>query len=348
MSLKIGIIGAGKIVRVRHLPETQMNPEAEVGAVCDVVAARAQELAAAYQCKAYTDYKAMIQDPDLDAIIVAATNTTHAEMSIAALRAGKHVLCEKPMATTLEDARAMLQAAKETGKQLMIAHNQRLEPAHVKAREILQSGKLGKVLTFTAVFGHPGSEAWAIDGAKTWFYRKEITGLGVLGDLAIHKLDLLRWIMDDDYSEAVGMMGTLSKTYPNGEPIDVEDNALCLLRTEKGALGTMIASWSYQKEDNSTTLYCQKGVLEIYRDPEFPLAVHYDDQRGEYYKLGRKSTNVEQVKSGIVDAFVNALIHQTPVPIPGEEGYKALEAVLACRQAAETGQVVRVGKADER
>ena len=232
---KIGIIGGGSIVRHRHLPETQLNPHAEVGAVCDIVEARAQELAAEYGCKAYTDYRELIQDPDLDAVIVAATNTTHAEMTIAALKAGKDVMCEKPMATTLEDARAMVQTAHETGRKLMIAHNQRLEPANVKAREILQSGKLGKVLTFTSVFGHPGSEAWAIDGAKTWFYKKDISGLGVLGDLAIHKLDLLRWLIDDNYIEATGMMGTLSKTYPDGTPIDVEDNAICVLRTEKGA-----------------------------------------------------------------------------------------------------------------
>ncbi len=344
MTLKIGIIGAGSIVRFRHLPETKSNPNAEVGAVCDIVEARANEMAAEYDCKAYTDYHDLVQDPNLDAVIVAATNTTHAEMTIAALKAGKDVMCEKPMATTLEDARAMVETARRTGRKLMIAHNQRLEPANVKAREILQSGKLGKVLTFTSVFGHPGSEEWAIDGAKTWFYKKNISGMGVLGDLAIHKLDLLRWMIDDNYIEATGMMGTLSKTYPDGTPIDVEDNAICVLRTEKGAFGTMIASWSYQKEDNSTTIYCQKGVLEIYRDPEFPLVVHYDFQNGEYYKLGKKSTNVEQVRSGIVDAFVSALVHDAPVPIPGEEGYKALEAVLACQKAAGTGQIVKIGK----
>jgi predicted dehydrogenase len=344
MTLKIGIVGAGTVVRVRHLPETKLNPDAEVSAICDIVESRAKEMAAQYNCKAYTDYKKLIQDPGLDAVIVAATNTTHAEMSIAALKAGKHVMCEKPMATTLEDAREMVETAKATGKKLMIAHNQRLEPANQKAREIIQSGKLGKVLTFTSVFGHPGSEVWAIDGEKTWFYRKEITGLGVLGDLAIHKLDLLRWILDDNYIEATAFLDTLSKTYPSGELIDVEDNALCLLRTEKGAMGTMIASWSYQKEDNSTTIYCQNGILEIYQNPDFPLVVHYDFQRGEYFKLGKKSTNVEQIKSGIIDAFVDALVNDTDVPIPGEEGYKALEAVIACRKASETGRVVKIGK----
>jgi len=346
MKLSIGIIGAGSIARYRHLPETALHPQAKVDAICDVVEARAQEIAQQYHCKAYTDYRQLIQDPDLDAIIVAATNTTHAQMTISALEAGKHVMCEKPMATTLEDARMMLAAAEKSGKQLMIAHNQRLEPANQKAKEILDSGKLGKALTFSSIFGHPGSENWAIDGVDTWFYQKEVTGLGVLGDLAIHKLDLLRWLLADDYTEATAFMNTLSKTYPSGELIDVEDNALCLLKTAKGALGNVTASWSYQKENNSTTIYCEKGVLEIYVHPDYPLVVHYGFQHAEFHKLGKKSTNVEQVKSGIVDAFVDAIIEGQPVPIPGSEGYKALEAVIACQQAAASGKAVKIISGD--
>jgi len=342
MTIKIGIIGAGSIARFRHLPETAMNPQAEIGAICDIVPHRANEMAKKYDCQPFTDYRDMIQQPDLDAIIVAATNTTHAEMSIASLMSGKHVMCEKPMATSLEDGAKMMEAAKKAGKKLMIAHNQRLEPAHIKAKEIIQSGKLGKVLTFTTVFGHPGSEDWAIDGEETWFYRKEISGLGVLGDLAIHKLDLLRWILQDEYTQASASLDTLNKKYPSGELIDVEDNAVCVLRTKKGAMGSVIASWTYQKENNSTTLYCEKGVVQIYVDPEFPLAVHYDYQNSEYHKLGRKSTNLAQVKSGIVDAFVAALVEDHEVPIPGIEGYKALEAVLACQRASETGRVVMI------
>jgi predicted dehydrogenase len=347
MTLRIGVIGGGKIVRVRHLPEIQAHPSAEVGGVCDIVESRAQELAEQYGCQAYTDYHKLVQNPDLDAIVVAASNTTHAEMTIAALQAGKHVLCEKPMATTLEDALQMIAAAKEAGKQLMIAHNQRLEPANQKAREILSSGKLGKVLTFASVFGHPGPEDWAIDGENTWFYRKEIAGLGVLGDLAIHKLDLVRWLLQDDYSEAAALYATLAKHYPNGNLIDVDDNALCILKTHGGAMGSMTASWSYRKENNSTTIYCEKGVLEIYVDPDFPIVVHYDHEQSEYHKVGKKSTNVEQVKSGIIDAFVDALLAGKDVPIPGIEGYKALEAVLACQQAAQSGHNVRIGEVNE-
>ncbi|MDY6873408.1 MAG: Gfo/Idh/MocA family oxidoreductase [Chloroflexota bacterium] len=340
MTIRIGIIGAGKIVRVRHLPEAEQNPNAEVRAVCDLIEDRAQELADQYHCKPYTDYKKMIQDPELDAIVVAATNKTHAMMTIDALNAGKHVLCEKPMATSLEDAKQMLAAAEKNGKQLMIGNNQRLETAHQKAKDLLQSGKLGKVLTFNTVFGHPGSEEWAIEGDKTWFYKKEVAGLGVLGDLAIHKLDLVRWLINEDYAQVSAFTNTLSKTYADGTPIDLEDNAVCVLKTRNGILGTLSASWSYKKEKNVTTIYCQKGVMEIFTDPEFPLAIHYNHEAGEYYQLGKKSTNLEQLNSGVMDAFVGALNAGKDVPIPGIEGYKALEAVMACQRSAESGQVV--------
>lgn len=342
MNIRIGIIGAGKVVRVRHLPETQGNSFAEVGAVCDIVESRATEMAELYDATAYTDYKDMLQDESLDAIIVAATNTTHAEMTIAALEAGKHVMCEKPMATNLEDARKMIQAAKISGKKLMIAHNQRLEPANKKAREILESGRLGRVLTFRSVFGHPGCEDWAIDGEDTWFFKKDITGLGCLGDLAVHKLDLIRWLMGDEYSAAFALTGTLQKTYPEGGLIDVEDNALCLLKTEKGALGTVIASWTYRKEENTTTFYCQNGIMELYGHPEFPLVIHYDHARSEYHKLAKKPSNVEQIKTGIVDAFVDAIVNDTEPIITGTDGFKALEAVLACLKASETGKLVEI------
>jgi predicted dehydrogenase len=111
---------------------------------------------------------------------------------------------------------------------------------------------------------------------------------------------------------------------------------------KSGALGTMAASWSYAKENNSTTVYCQNGVLEIYTDPEFPLVIHYNHEQGEYYQLGKKSTNVEQLSSGVMDAFVDALVTGQTVPITGEDGYKALEIVMAAKKSADSGQVVNL------
>src|SRR5947209_19432930 len=114
----------------------------------------------------------MLQDAKVDAVVVAGPNSLHAQQSIDALNAGKHVLCEKPMATTREDARAMLDAAKKNRKFLMIGLNQRLMPPHVKAKKILNSGSLGKVLAFRTAFKHPGPEGWSVDAGKSWLCKK--------------------------------------------------------------------------------------------------------------------------------------------------------------------------------
>ncbi|MCC7128983.1 MAG: Gfo/Idh/MocA family oxidoreductase [Anaerolineae bacterium] len=343
MKYQFGVIGAGSIARKRHLPELLDNPHVKIAAICDANLSRAKEMTSLYGGKAFSDYRDLIALKKLDAVIVCATNTTHAEMTIAALEAGKHVMCEKPMATTLADARAMIETAERCGKFLMIAHNQRLAPACVKAREILRSGKLGKVLTFQTVFGHPGCEYWAIDAGRTWFFNKQIAGLGVMGDLGIHKIDLVRWMLEDEFCEAAAMAGTLDKVDADGNQISVEDNALCLFKTRKGVIGTVTVSWTYQKEDNSTIFYCEKGVLRIYAHPEYQLIVDYSDTEGEYHKVGEIPTNVKQVKSGIVDLFVDSLMNNKPPEITGEDGYKALEAVMACFEAVASKRVVSIG-----
>ena len=106
----IGIIGCGKIAQVRHLPEYEQNPGARIAGLYDLNQERAQALAAQYGAKAYESYEALLADPAIDAVSICAANTAHAELTIAALRAGKHVLCEKPMATTLADCEAMAAA----------------------------------------------------------------------------------------------------------------------------------------------------------------------------------------------------------------------------------------------
>ena len=146
--IKIGIIGCGKIAQVRHIPEYAANPGAQLAAYYDLNPARAAELAKKYGGKAYGSVEELLADKHIDAVSVCTSNVTHAEISIAALRAGKHVLCEKPMATTLADCEAMVQTARETKRTLMIGQNQRLAKAHVRARELIAAGLIEIILQF--------------------------------------------------------------------------------------------------------------------------------------------------------------------------------------------------------
>ena len=156
--LKIGIIGCGKITEVRHAPEYAENPNCQLVAFFDVVPERAKALAEQYGGVAYDSIEALLAS-DVDAVSVCVANAYHAQTSIQALKAGKHVLCEKPMATTPEDCEAMVAAAKAAGKFLMIGQNQRLAKAHVKAREIIESGEMGRVITFETTSPIPARRA---------------------------------------------------------------------------------------------------------------------------------------------------------------------------------------------
>ena len=139
MTIGIGIIGCGKIAQVRHIPEYADNPDAELLGFYDLSLERAQGLAAKYGGKAYADVDELLANPEIEAVSVCAANNAHAELTIKALRAGKHVLCEKPMAVTVEECEEMTAAAKETGKFLMIGHNQRLAKAHVWQKNSLMT-----------------------------------------------------------------------------------------------------------------------------------------------------------------------------------------------------------------
>jgi UDP-N-acetylglucosamine 3-dehydrogenase len=312
----------------------------ELVAFCDRSEERAAAFAEQYGGKVFTDYEELLTLEELDAVSVCTPNALHAPISIAAARAGKHVLCEKPMATSREEAQAMIEAAEEAGVILMIGHNQRLMPPHVKAKEILQSGTLGKVLTFRTAFAHGGPEAWSVEGAGGWFFQKDQAFVGAMGDLGVHKADLIRWLLDDEVVEVGAFVGTLQK-----ENTNVDDNAVLILKTEKGTIGTMAASWTHQPgEDNSTTLYCEKGVVEIGTDPVNQVIVRRVDGSVEKYQVGAIATNEEggQRDSGVIAAFVESILAKKPSLIPGEEGLKSLEVILAALDSAEKKQVVQV------
>ena len=252
--MKVGIIGCGKIAQTRHLPEYAANPKVEMAGYYDFNKNRAEKIAKEYGGRAYTSVEELLADQEIEAVSVCVANNAHAEISLKALRAGKHVLCEKPMATSLEDCEAMVEAAKENNLYLMIGQNQRLIKAHQKAKELIQHGEIGKVLSFRSTFGHSGPETWSIDpGLNTWFFDKTRAAMGAMADLGVHKTDLIQFLLDTTVVEVRAMLTTLDKKDAAGEIIGVDDNAICIYRMANGVIGTMTASWTYYgPEDNST------------------------------------------------------------------------------------------------
>jgi predicted dehydrogenase len=336
--IKVAVFGCGAIAERRHIPEYAANGNVELVAFADPIVERAEKMAETYGGKAYSSYEELLASEEVDAVSVCTPNYLHAPMAIAAANAGKHVLVEKPMAVTTEEGEQMIEAAKKNGVYLMVGHNQRLMPPHIKAKEILDSGKLGKVLNFRTSFGHPGPEGWSVDGAESWFFRKEEAIMGAMGDLGVHKSDFIRYLLDDEVSEVAGFISTLHK-----ENTKVDDNATCLLRMKSGAIGTLVASWTqYRAGDNSTVLWCENGVMKIGTVEGDEVIVELTNGTVETYKVGAMATNEKQVPSGVIDAFVESIVTQTPPSISGEEGLRSLQVILAAFESEKTGQIVKL------
>ncbi|CAM4518067.1 Gfo/Idh/MocA family protein [Paenibacillus xylanexedens] len=336
--IKVAVFGCGAIAERRHIPEYAANENVELVAFADPVVERAEKMAETYGGKAYSSYEELLANQTVDAVSVCTPNYLHAPMAIAAANAGKHVLVEKPMAVSTEEGEQMIEAAKKNGVYLMVGHNQRLMPPHVKAKEILESGKLGKVLNFRTSFGHPGPEGWSVDGAESWFFRKEEAIMGAMGDLGVHKSDFIRYLLNDEVSEVAGFISTLHK-----EGTKVDDNATCLLRMKSGAIGTLVASWTqYRAGDNSTVLWCENGVMKIGTVEGDEVIVELTNGTVETYKVGAMATNEKQVPSGVIDAFVESIVTQTPPAISGEEGLRSLQVILAAFESEKTGQIVKL------
>ncbi|MBF0705943.1 Gfo/Idh/MocA family oxidoreductase [Alkalihalobacillus hwajinpoensis] len=338
--LKIGVIGCGSIAKHRHLPEYAANTQIKIAAVCDIVKTRADETAVLYGAKSYESYEELLQNSEIDAVSVCTPNYLHAPISIAALKAGKHVLCEKPMATSRADAEEMIEAARTSGKKLMIAHNQRFVPSHAKARDILASGEIGKVYSFRTAFGHPGPEGWSVDGKDSWFFEKEKAFIGAMGDLGVHKTDLIRYLLNEEIVEVGSFVETSAKEFAT-----VDDNAVCILKSESGIIGTLAASWAYTaSEDNSTIIYGEKAILRLEDDPVNSLVVQYQTGEVVKYELGGIQTNDSggQSSSQVIDKFVDSIVSDRDVPVSGMEGMNSLQVVLAALESNETKKIVNL------
>lgn len=327
--MKVGIIGCGSITKYRHAPEYKANPHVDEIVFYDRNIQRAKELATEFGGRYVESVEELLGDPAIIAISDCSSNEAHHLNTTSALLHGKHVLCEKPLAISVKHAEQILEAEKQSGKKLMVDHNQRFTKAHQKAKEIIEQKKLGEVLTFRTTFGHQGPESWSVDKSNaTWFFKKERSHTGVAGDLGIHKIDLIHFLLDDEIEEVQAFHGVLDKVNEEGKPIDVCDNVVCALKTKKGRLGTASFSWTYYgSEDNSTTIYCQKGIIKIYQHPTNQLIIEMKDGEIIKYELEAIQTNDNQTKSGVIDSFIDSIIHDKEPLVSGKQALASLRVI---------------------
>lgn len=231
--MKFGLIGCGAIgvFRAESLKKT---PGAELVAVFDVIPERAAEFAKKYNVRATSSLEDLLNSKDIDTVIVSTPPNLHREHCEAAFKAGKDVLCEKPLASTVEDCQAILDSANKHSRVLGTGYNYRFYPAVVKAKELIDQNRIGKIISVKSFAGHPGGPEFT----HHWVHDPEIMGGGALMDNGIHLADLLLYFL----GEATETHGFCSSDVWNFG--DSEDNGFILARTEEGRIGTLHASWS--------------------------------------------------------------------------------------------------------
>ena len=284
--IKVGIIGAGGIAQYAHIPGSQKLKDVELLAVADPVAGRAKGVAEKFNIPRYfEDPQKMLAIAELDAVSVCVPNYLHAPLTIAALEAGKHVLCEKPPAMNAKEAAGMLAAAKKANKMLMYALQRRFQGDSQMLKRFIDAGQLGEIYYVKTSYlrrrGNPGG----------WFSQKAKSGGGPVIDIGVHILDLVWWLMGtpkpirvsaSTYSK-IGLAGVevpgwkaLDSTV--ADIFDVEDLATALIRFENGATVFMDTSWILNNKTSvvSTELYGTRGgakldPLEIYTEMQATL-----------------------------------------------------------------------------
>ena len=253
--IKVGIIGCGTIANGAHIPAYMKNEEAEIVYFCDIIPERAEKAVKDYGCgKAVTDYHDVINDPEIDAVSVCTPNKAHTQITIDALRAGKHVLCEKPAARTYAEVQEMQKTAEECGKILNIGVVNRFNDAVNKIRQLIQSGELGEVFHVYVSFRSHRS----IPGLGGAFTDNSIAGGGVLIDWGVHFLDIVMYCTGDPVAKTVSSesfcrLGKDMKDYAfvdmwAGPPkydgvYDVEDSITGVIRTD-GPVITFQGAWA--------------------------------------------------------------------------------------------------------
>jgi predicted dehydrogenase len=242
-----GIIGTGGWANT-HARSCKANPHAEIVGLTEVREGVAESFAKAHNLNVptFTDYRNLLAMDGLDAVIIATPNNVHAPIAIAAAKAGKHILCQKPMATTLADAKAMVAAVEKAGVTGMIAYTKRFFKASPFLNYILRNEDLGRIYHVQAFY----FQSWLSNPATpvVWRLRREMTGTGVLGDLGSHIIDLAQYLVGDDIVRVTAMMKTFINERPSTtdpekkETVDVDDAVMFGAEFKNGAMGVFQAS----------------------------------------------------------------------------------------------------------
>lgn len=334
--LRVGVAGCGQYARALHIPGYVNCPKARLVALYNHRLDTVADLRRKYpDAEMYDDYERFLDSSGVQAISICSPNALHAKMTISALKRGIHVLVEKPMAVTLTEAQAMIETAHKSGALLMVSQTERYVPRQRKAFQIIQSGVLGRIFQVRTTLGHSGPLDWSPRGR--WFVTAKLAGTGVIGDLGVHQADLLRYLTGQEV-ECVAAFKSAFETQ------EVEDNAVAVLQLSGGTMATLSTSWTVRGKMIDDFIFVgEGGSLRLGVEPGSPVVMYKASDERVVYQVpeGIPKTN-GALQLDEVPEFVDAVLGERPNPIPGEEGYRALEICIAIDQSARTGALVRL------
>lgn len=347
--INVGVIGLG--MGRGHLDSYHKNPRARAVAICDAHPERLAKAAAEFNIPAencFADCRRILSAAGrlgLEAVSVALPNHLHAPVTIAALKAGLHVLCEKPMALNVVQARAMLRASQRAGRRLMINFSYKFSEQAQALKRLVDSGAIGDI--------YFGRTAWhrrrGLPGMGAWFGIKQHSGGGPLIDLGVHRLHMALWLMG--YPRPVSVSGSVHNAIAcrlakhEGKCYDVEDLGAAFIRFANGAALVLEASWagfSEKKEEMVTQLYGTKGGIlqrNVGEDYEFEARA-YSEQAGTLWE-SRIQQTLTPVKSAYSE-FIDSILDDRPCPAPAEHGLAVQILLDAIYRSAATGREVRI------
>ena len=332
--MRIGFAGAGYIINI-HARAAQAQKNVELSAVVERFSDKAAALAQKFGIKnQYETVEQMLKDGEVDALVIGTPNFLHAPQAIAALRAGVHVMVEKPMAMNARQAERIMDASTRSGAKLMVAHCWRFDEDVLWLKK--ESKKLGKILRTKGYGVHSN---W---GPAGWFTQKELAGGGALADMGIHALDTARFLLGDP--KPVSVYARLGAYYKN---FDVDDTGTILVEWENGTTSYIESGWWQPHTDGpeaATQLYGTKGFGQLFPTKlEIPNA---QEQKVELKESGYVFPRLEHCQQSMYDAqmayFINC-IRKNKNPNPGAaEGLTNMKIVDSAYKSSRTGKAVNI------
>lgn len=323
--IKLGIIGLGGICYWLHVPQSRATGKFDVRAAADIMP---RENSYANQLEVpeyYTDYRKMLEDPEIDAVVIASPHDKHLEHCVAAFESGKHVLIEKPISRNLEEARAILEAEKKSGKIGMVGFCERFDPKYSYIKQILSDNKLGELLS--ARIDHyqnfsPAPGSW-------WRSQEKVGGGSIIGS-GVHRLDLLRWYFGEPvnvYSKAVKM----------SERLEAEACAHAVIEFDSGVIANFSINWAvygYPYYEGFSVTGKRSTLVTTGTDVKMSCG---DIDNGEM-----KTLDIPVCQS-MYEHFADCILNNKRPLTTLEEGYKTQRLVRAIYKSIETGKIIDPG-----